>query len=173
MQLTAEQVNTLQRMALDIITNEAKTTRRVIEAIPPDRSHYKPDPISKSALQLARHIAVSELHFLRSIGAGKFDYIYSMPESVETPAEIAAWYAKEIEKATAELRSMSPAELGKPMEFLGTMEMPAVLYLTLAVHHSIHHRGQLTAYIRPMGGKVPSIYGPNYEDDQAEKGTSA
>jgi uncharacterized damage-inducible protein DinB len=165
-------VKTLQHIALDIIENEAKTTRRVIEAIPADRSHYKPDPISKSALQLARHIAVSELHFLRSIRAGKFDYKYAMPEALKTPAEIAAWYAEEIEKAAAELRSMSPEELGKTMEFLGTMEMPAVLYLNLAVHHSIHHRGQLTAYIRPMGGRVPSIYGPSYEDDQAEKATA-
>jgi uncharacterized damage-inducible protein DinB len=110
---------------------------------------------------------------LRSIQEGKFDYNYPIPESLRTPAEIAAWYSGEIEKATAELRSISPDELGKMPQFLGTMEMPAVLYLTLAVHHSIHHRGQLTAYIRPMGGKVPSIYGPSYEDEQIEKATSA
>jgi len=41
------------------------------------------------------------------------------------------------------------------------MSYPAVVYLTIMVKHSAHHRGQLSAYLRPMGAKVPGIYGPS------------
>jgi len=44
--------------------------------------------------------------------------------------------------------------------------MPSVFFLTLAISHSAHHRGQLSVYLRPMGAKVPSIYGESYDDAQ-------
>ena len=44
------------------------------------------------------------------------------------------------------------------------MKMPAVNYLLFALVHMVHHRGQLSAYLRPMGGKVPSIYGGSYDE---------
>jgi uncharacterized damage-inducible protein DinB len=40
------------------------------------------------------------------------------------------------------------------------LKMPAVEFLSLTLRHSAHHRGQLSAYLRAMGGKVPPIYGP-------------
>ena len=43
----------------------------------------------------------------------------------------------------------------------GVMQMPAVNFVSLCVKHSVHHRGQLSAYLRAMGGKVPGIYGPS------------
>jgi uncharacterized damage-inducible protein DinB len=172
MQFTAEQVKILQQVALDTILNEAQTTRRVMEAIPADQSHYKPDPISMNARDLAIHIAVSELHFLRSIRQGKFDYKYTLPEGLKTPEQIAEWYAKEVEKSVGELRALPPEQMSKIIEFLDVLQWPAVLYLNMAIHHSIHHRGQLSSYIRPMGGKVPSIYGPSYEDEKHEKGAN-
>jgi uncharacterized damage-inducible protein DinB len=48
-------------------------------------------------------------------------------------------------------------------------QMPAVMYLQFAVHHSIHHRGQLSAYLRAMGSKVPAIYGESYDSAVAKK----
>jgi uncharacterized damage-inducible protein DinB len=173
MQLTSEQVKALQHVALEVIHNEAKTTKRVIEAIPAEQSHYKPDPIAMSALELAKHIALSDVHFLNGIRTGKFDFGGKLPEFVQTPAEIAKWYSEEVAKATAGIHSMSTEKLGEILDFMGFMQMPAVLYLNMAIGHSIHHRGQLTTHIRPMGGKVPSIYGPSYEDEQAQKAASA
>jgi uncharacterized damage-inducible protein DinB len=46
-------------------------------------------------------------------------------------------------------------------------QMPAVSFLALSQNHTIHHRGQLSTYLRPMGGKVPSIYGESYDAAQA------
>jgi len=45
--------------------------------------------------------------------------------------------------------------------------LPAVGFIQLALNHTIHHRGQLSVYLRPMGGKVPSIYGESYDATQA------
>ena len=48
-------------------------------------------------------------------------------------------------------------------------QLPAVTYLNFVLHHSIHHRGQLSMYLRPMGAKVPSIYGESYDAAEARK----
>jgi uncharacterized damage-inducible protein DinB len=48
-------------------------------------------------------------------------------------------------------------------------QLPAVTYLNFLLHHSIHHRGQLSMYLRPMGAKVPSIYGESYDAAEARK----
>jgi uncharacterized damage-inducible protein DinB len=173
MNLTTEQVQALQHVALEVIKNETKTTKKVIEAIPAEKSHYKPDPVSMSALELAKHIALSDVQFLQGILNAKFDFSGKLPESVQTPHEIAAWYGEEMAKIEAGLGSISPEKLGEVLDFMGFMQMPGVLFLNMAVNHSIHHRGQLTTHIRPMGGKVPSIYGPSYEDEQAQKAASA
>jgi len=173
MQFTADQVKALQHVALETIKSETKHTKRVIEAIPVEKSDYKPDPVAMSSLELAKHIALSDVQFLDGIRTGKFDFSTKLPESVKTPADIATWYVNEMEKVTNGLGSMSPEQLGEVLDFMGFMQMPAVLFLTMAVNHSIHHRGQLTTHLRPMGSKVPSIYGSSYDDEQAQKAASA
>jgi uncharacterized damage-inducible protein DinB len=52
----------------------------------------------------------------------------------------------------------------KSINFHNVFEFPAVVYLQLMVNHSIHHRGQLSAYLRPMGAKVPAIYGGSADE---------
>jgi uncharacterized damage-inducible protein DinB len=49
------------------------------------------------------------------------------------------------------------------VDFFG-MKMPAVQYLMFALVHMVHHRGQLATYLRPMGGKVPAIYGGSFDE---------
>jgi len=173
MQMTAEQAQILQKVAINTLEHEAKTTQRVIEAIPADNTSYKPDPISMSSLELAKHIANSELQILHGAIAGEFDFTGSVPDSVKTPNDVAKWYAGEVENVVAELKALPPEKVSRIVDFRGFMQMPAVLFVNLAVHHSIHHRGQLSAHLRASGGKVPSIYGPSYEDQQAQKAASA
>jgi len=173
MQMTVEQAQILQKVAISTLEHEAKTTQRVIEAIPADNSGYKPDPISMSSLELAKHIANSELQILRGAVAGEFDFSGSVPESVKTPSDVAKWYGGEVEKVMTDLKALPPEKVSQIIDFRGFMQMPAVLFVNLAIHHSIHHRGQLSAHLRASGGKVPSIYGPSYEDQQAQKAASA
>jgi Uncharacterized protein conserved in bacteria len=56
------------------------------------------------------------------------------------------------------------------VDFRGLFKFPAVNFLQVGLNHSIHHRGQLTMYLRPMGAKVPSIYGESYDSARAKTG---
>ena len=68
-----------------------------------------------------------------------------------------------------ELTKLSSEQLLKIIDFRGMFQLPAVTYLNFLLHHSIHHRGQLSMYLRPMGAKVPSIYGESYDATEARK----
>lgn len=65
--------------------------------------------------------------------------------------------------AIASLKGLSAEHLAAPVQFFH-MTMPAVVYLNFMLLHSAHHRGQLSAYLRPMGAKVPSIYGGSADE---------
>lgn len=173
MQMTDEQVQILQKVVLGTLEHEAKTTQRVIEAIPADNCGYKPDEISMGSLELAKHIAGSELAILRGAATGAFDFSETVPESAKTPSDVSKWYAGEVEKVMAELKALPAEKLAQIVDFRGFLQLPAILFVDLAIRHSVHHRGQLSAHIRAAGGKVPSIYGPSYEDQQAQKAASA
>jgi uncharacterized damage-inducible protein DinB len=165
--MTSEQATfLLNEIYLPQIRNEHKTTRRVIEAIPADNCGWCPDPKSKSALDLAWHIASSECFFLNGIAAGKYEQTGdgSKPASIKTPADVLKWYDENHAKAVSQLTQVQGDNLAKPIEFFGMFSFPAVAYAGLQCSHSIHHRGQLSSYLRPMGGKVPSIYGPSADE---------
>ena len=57
----------------------------------------------------------------------------------------------------------------KIVDFRGLFQLPAVAFLDFSVHHIIHHRGQLSTYLRPMGAKVPAIYGESYDSAKAKQ----
>jgi uncharacterized damage-inducible protein DinB len=56
---------------------------------------------------------------------------------------------------------MSGEKLGNVIDMFGMIKLPGVNFLSMAAKHSVHHRGQLSTYLRPMGGTVPGIYGPS------------
>ena len=159
---------------LQSLEREHPCTRRVIEAIPNTTGDYRPDPNAKSALELAWHIAAAEKRFLEGIANGGFNFDpMPRPESVKTSADIARWYEDTYQAVLARLKSMSGEQLTKTVDFRGMMQMPAVLYFQLAINHTVHHRGQLSTYLRPMGGKVPAIYGESYDSAEARKAAEA
>jgi hypothetical protein len=63
----------------------------------------------------------------------------------------------------AQVATLPAAKLAHDVTF-AKWTQPAVTYLSLDMSHGIHHRGQLSAYLRPMGAKVPSIYGPSADE---------
>ena len=66
--------------------------------------------------------------------------------------------------AMARLAGASLESLAAPVSFFGMMEWPALGYLNFSMLHTAHHRGQLSSYLRPMGGKVPAIYGGSADE---------
>jgi uncharacterized damage-inducible protein DinB len=164
--MTSEQATfLLNEICLPGIANESKTTRRVIEAVPADQGAYKPDERSMSAWELATHIASADTFFLGAVANGKFDRADgAIPEAVKTPAELGAWYEENIASSTAKIKNLSADDLTRTIDFHGVFNLPAVQYISFMLNHSIHHRGQLSAYLRPMGAKVPRIYGGSADE---------
>jgi uncharacterized damage-inducible protein DinB len=161
-------------MALPALKNEYRITRKIMEAVPAEQGGYRPDGVSKSALELAWHIASTENFFMDGVAAGQFNYTdRSRPDSIRNAAEVAAWYGAAFQANFDRLTQLSSEQLLKVVDFRGMFQQPAVLYLQFAINHSIHHRGQLSVYLRPMGAKVPSIYGESYDDAQARKAAHA
>lgn len=167
-QLTGDQAKFLLANAIATLKNEHQTTMRVIEAIPSQNSDYRPDPASKTALELAWHIVTAEKRFFDAVAQGAFDFAaMPRPESVRTGADIAAWSETNFNDALTTLESLSADQLLRSIDFRGIFQFPAVMYIQFINSHTIHHRGQLSTYLRPMGGKVPSIYGESYDAAQA------
>ncbi len=143
---------------LNSIAQESETTKKVISAVLEHNKDFKLDPKSRTAAELAWHIVGVEVQFLHEIAEGKF----SMEERYKSPAtiaEIVKWYAKELPPAIERVKKMSPEQLLTVLDFYGAFKFPAYFFLSFVEKHSLHHRGQLAAYLRPLGSKVPTIYG--------------
>jgi uncharacterized damage-inducible protein DinB len=80
------------------------------------------------------------------------------------PAAVASWHEKHMSDRLAKLRAMTPEQLLRPVDFFGQAG-PAVTWLTAMNNHMIHHRGQLAAYLRAAGSKVPAIYGISADEN--------
>jgi uncharacterized damage-inducible protein DinB len=161
--LTPEFALAYRAMMLDGVVGEAEVTKKVIAAIPDAKSDYKPDPHARTAKELAWHIASSDIHFLDAIADLKFS-MEPTEDKPKTPAEVAVWYDANIKRGVARVAAMTPEQLLTPINFYNVYNLPAVLYLAFLRSHSIHHRGALATYLRPMGSKVPSIYGGSYDE---------
>ena len=161
--LTAEFAQGYCVMTLDGIMREAEITKKVLAAVPDAASSYKPDPNARTAKELAWHLANSDIQFLDGIADLKFN-TESPENKPQTSAELVAWYDANMKRGVARVAAMTPQQLMTPVNFFGVFNFPAVLYLGFLNNHSIHHRGELTTYLRPMGAKVPSIYGGSYDE---------
>jgi uncharacterized damage-inducible protein DinB len=162
MNLTAEQARFVADFALATFEHEREITKRVIAAIPASGLAYSPDPKSMKALDLAWHLASADWFFLNSVLEGKFAGGDSnRPDSVKSVQDVLNWYDQNVPPLAARVKALSDAQLAQSIDFFGMMQAPAAWYLSLMIRHGVHHRGQLSAYLRPMGAKVPSIYGPS------------
>ncbi len=162
--MTTEQALFLRDFLLTGIEGESAATKKVLAAIPEERSDYRPDPKARTARELAWHIISSELHFLDSITEGRQVGGEDPPAENRSLAEMIAFYETSLASGIEKLRNLSGEQLAKPITMYEVFNFPAVSYLTFLQNHTIHHRGQLSTYLRPMGAKVPSIYGPSADE---------
>ena len=162
MNLTAEQAKIIAGYTLADYEHELQASKAVIAAVPAGHESYTPAPKSMTAIELAWHIASSEWFFLNGVADGAFKPGESgRPENIRTAQEVLAWYDENVPPALERAKGVSGEQLATPIDFFGMFNGPAVTYLTLMVKHGVHHRGQLSAYLRPMGARVPGIYGPS------------
>lgn len=152
-------------MMLDGIAREVETTKRVLSAIPDGKKDYRPDPCARTAWELAWHLANTDVQFMDGIADMKFTMgARSEMEKPKTVAELVAWYDTNMKRSAERVGALSAEQLLTPVNFLGVFNLPAAFYLGFLNNHSIHHRGELATYLRPMGSKVPSIYGGSYDE---------
>ncbi len=142
---------------------EMQTTLRVLQAVPNSNLDYRPDPKSKTGLELVRHIALEDPWFLNCIANGEFTNPPDDSDAcgIMNSADAAARYKEKIPEALGRVRAMTGEKLASIIDVFGIVQAPGVNLLSLTTKHSVHHRGQLSTYLRAMGGKVPGIYGPS------------
>src|SRR5204862_5560077 len=105
----------------------------------------------------------SELWFLDSVLAGVLT-VTEPPAAPHTISAIVSWYETEHRERVNTVKALAADKLTKPVPVFGIMELPAVAYLNPLNLHSSHHRGQLSTYLRPMGSKVPALYGGSADE---------
>jgi uncharacterized damage-inducible protein DinB len=145
---------------------EAPATRKVIERIPQERSDYRPDPKARNAREIAWLIAREEILLAEGLKKGQLEWI-----DVPTPAnvrEILDTYDRNHGDATRIFKGFSAADWQRqvPFVFQGqeVMRETAVGSGWGFLFDIVHHRGQLSTYLRPMGSTVPAIYGPSADE---------
>jgi uncharacterized damage-inducible protein DinB len=150
---------------LQMFESEHKTTMKVLGAVPGDKLDFKPHERNFSAGELAWHIAYSQLGLARIVATGTLA-AYKQPDTPSSLSEIVAGGETYYQEACDVIRSLTPEQLGGSVPLPSGAGLPAAGLLWSGVlFHQIHHRGQLSVYIRMMGGKVPSIYGPSADDN--------
>ena len=167
----------LKRVSTNIVeattqefAQEAAITRRLLERTPADQLAWKPHPKSMSLGALAFHIAASPEVFAGWIDKETID----LSESKEKPqpnslAEILSTHEQSVKTVKKLLESLGEADVQGmcTLRKHGTtfMTMPKLAVLrTLVMNHLIHHRGQLSVYLRLLNVPVPSMYGPSADE---------
>jgi uncharacterized damage-inducible protein DinB len=160
--MNPEQAHFLAQTVGQNLQREWMLTYKVITAIPENKKDWKPEPTSRSAWELATHMAQADVGFLN--GIYDLSYANAFPKVEATSIhELGEWYKHELPKTLERVLALDAEHLSKPVQFF-TFNWPAAQFVFFCNNHMIHHRGQLAAYLRPMGGKVPSIYGGSADE---------
>ena len=166
--MTPEHATLIGQQYAQLMQGEFPATCKVLAAVKDDTRDYKPDAKSRSAWELATHLATADVWFLDSVITGKFVWDPEAAKKAEgqftSVADIVTFYQKTFTEKLKVVQAMPPADLARTVDFFGMMQKPAAEFLGMANNHSVHHRGQLAAYLRGMGSKVPAIYGGSADE---------
>jgi uncharacterized damage-inducible protein DinB len=156
---------TLQEYFLERLKAEVPVFLRVLKALPKDQINYKPHERSPSAEQLVWTITAEQNACLDVVNNFKSEWKDIPPPPME---EMVEKYEKWSNELIDRVSKVDQASWDRMAQFLYegkvVLEMPVGAFLWNILFDAIHHRGQLSAYLRPMGGKVPAIYGPSADE---------
>ncbi len=152
------------------LQHEAATTRKVLERIPTETFDWKPHEKSMSMRQLAGHVADMFGWYTPTLEEDELDFAsgYEEPKPANTE-ELVAMFDKNVAAAAESLQKAEPESFTKDWtlrngeQIYFTMPKAAVLR-TFVMNHIVHHRGQLSVYLRLNDIPVPSIYGPSADE---------
>jgi len=150
--------------------HEMTTTRKLLERVPEDRLDWKPHAKSTSLGGLATHVANLPTWGSITVNETELDLAESgVAELARTRAELLARFDANVASARAALASKSDAELMAPWTLKRggqkIFSMPRIgVWRSFVMSHLIHHRGQLSVYLRMNDVALPSIYGPSADE---------
>lgn len=158
-------MKTAKEYLVQLIDGETPAFVRVLEALPADKMDWKPDPKSGTAMERASQIAMEGEQMGDIFEKGVVVYDPAAKPSYASTADMATAFKAGMARAKDAIAKMSDADWeAESKMMMGDKEMWKTTKGDMGLGFMldlIHHRGQLSVYIRPMGGKVPSIYGPS------------
>ncbi len=141
-------------------TSESKTTSKVLARIP-ENSDYRPDPKSRTAREIAWQIVGEEKMIIEALENGAAEWA---PGPVpETMKEVCEAYDRQSADIVRRWQALPTARWEGALEFFG-QKRPASPMAWSFLFDIVHHRGQITTYLRPMGSTVPQVYGPSADE---------
>lgn len=141
-------------------TKESATTRNVLSRIP-EGSDYRPDPKSRTAKEIAWQIYWEEKMIMDALENGKAEW--APPPVPATMQEVLESYDKQSAEMGARWKALPSERWEGTIDFFGH-DRPASPMAWSFLFDLVHHRGQISTYLRPMGSKVPQIYGPSGDE---------
>lgn len=163
---------TIAQSFLAELKYEANITRKMLERVPFDRISWKPHEKSMTLLRMTQHIASLPLWIERILSNDEFNFMnlaYNPPVP-QNPQDLINEYNASIEQAEKSLLACSDEDLMKTWALKrGDMTLftlpKTVAVRNLALNHLVHHRGQLSVYLRLLDIPVPGAYGPSADDN--------
>ena len=141
-------------------TNESSTTRKVLARIP-EGSEYRPDPKSRTAHEIAWQIVCEEKMIIDALETGKVEW--APPPIPATMKAVVEAYESQSARMAERWKALPADRWDGDLDFFGH-HRPAASMAWSFLFDIVHHRGQITTYLRPMGSTVPQIYGPSYDE---------
>jgi uncharacterized damage-inducible protein DinB len=144
----------------DFWIKESKTTRNVLARIP-EGSEYRPDPKSRTAQEIAWQIVCEERMIVEALETGKAEW--APPPMPATMKAVLDEYEKQSAAIAGRWQALPAEKWGGSLDFFGSSR-PASPMAWSFLFDIVHHRGQISTYLRPMGSTVPQIYGPSGDE---------
>lgn len=152
---------------LNVWQMECAITLKILKAYPAAKADFQPHEKSRTAKDLAWTF-VLEQRVMESAYKGQIDFAATKTPAPATYDEVVRVYEKQCQETTANVKALPEGAFDKTVEFpvgpgkLAPVKVGQISWMMLM--DAVHHRGQLSVYLRMVGAKVPSIYGPTADE---------
>jgi|SRR5579863_943485 len=162
--MSPQEAQTLRDYLAKQLEQEFKTTKKILSALPENQLNFKLGEKGRTAAQLARHMVSSDTWFGQGVSSATFAGFEPEDDRPASVAELVAQYEKNLPPLIARFQVMSGEQLATPVNFMNMATLPVVIFAGWWLNHSIHHRGQMSIYLRAMNAHVPTIYGESADE---------
>lgn len=159
----------LSKALAEELRHEAVSTRKMLERVPEDALDWKPHEKSTALGSLAGHIAQLPSMVVPIVTMEELDFKNFQPFTPASVSELVAQFDQNVADAISQLRDQPDEHLLKTWRMLSNgkefFKMPRAAFIrTVMLNHLIHHRGQLSVYLRLRDVPLPSVYGPTADE---------